>query len=222
MQGPKAYGVADALGLDFVAAMERFELRRSSVAVDDLELDIVVSRSGWSNQGGFEIYLDDPTHAEGLWHAIADAGRPLGIAPANPNPTERIENVLLSYGTDTGYDANPLELGLEDHLDLDGPAFIGRGALRRIRDEGPRRRLRGMVIGGADMAVLAHPVPFVVEGCDVGMLRAGTSSPRFSRNIGLALLTSDCEIGAVGSVRLPDGRREARVVELPFDDSLDE
>lgn len=175
---------------------------------------------GGATRGGAELFIDDPSLCESIWELVAAAGASYDIGPGAPNATERIENVLLSYGTDTGYQADPIELGLADHLDLEGPEFIGRSALRRIRDDGPRRRLTGAVIDGADIDVLAHPVPFVVDGTEIGQLRAATQSPRFDRNIGLALVEADAVSGATGRVDLPDGERGARLVGLPFDDTL--
>lgn len=228
IQGPRSFDVLDALGFGWVHDLESSEMRRATIDLkgagdggggNDV-VDLVVSRSGWSNQGGAELFLDDLRFAEPLWDAVADAGRPYDIGPGAPNATERLENVLMSYGTDTGYHADPIELGLADHLDLDGPEFIGRSALRRIRDDGPTRRLVGALVDGDDMDVLAHPVPFVVDGEVIGQLRAGTHSPRFGRNIGLALVTAEASIGTFGRVTLPDGERGAELIELPFADTL--
>ncbi|MDW3214941.1 MAG: glycine cleavage T C-terminal barrel domain-containing protein [Ilumatobacteraceae bacterium] len=219
IQGPRSTDVLGGLGFDWFCDLEPSEMRRASLDIDGDTVDLVVSRSGWSNQGGAELFIDDPSQCESIWERVAAAGASYDIGPGAPNATERIENVLLSYGTDTGYQADPIELGLADHLDLDGPEFIGRSALRRIRDDGPRRRLTGAVIDGADIDVLAHPVPFVVDGTEIGQLRAATHSPRFDRNIGLALVGADAVSGATGRVDLPDGERGARLVGLPFDDS---
>jgi aminomethyltransferase len=223
VQGPRADDVLDKMGLGWVTDLDPLETRPSSVHLNDgTDVDIVLSRSGWSSQGGAELFLDDPTRADALWDTVAAAGEAFDIGPGAPNATERIEHVLLSYGTDTGYHADPIELGLTDHVDLDGPDFIGRDALLRIRDDGPARRLRGVVIDGDDMDVLERPVPFEVGGEQVGALRAGTHSPRFARNIGLVLVDGACELGVVGTVELPDGERGAELVDLPFSESLDE
>ena len=221
IQGPKSGGVIDALGFEWFGDLDQFEQRPAVLQLHDGKaVDVVVSKSGWSTQGGCEIFLDDPEYAVELWDTVAAAGAPFGIGPGAPNPTERIESVLLSYGTDTGYDADPLELGLSDHLDLDRPDFIGQAALRRIREHGPARRLRGVVIDGPDMSPLRQPVPFSIDGGDVGRLRAATHSPRFGRNIGLALVEANRGPGDVGTVELADGERTARLVDLPFSESL--
>ncbi|MDY7106187.1 MAG: glycine cleavage T C-terminal barrel domain-containing protein [Actinomycetota bacterium] len=217
VQGPDAGAVAADLGIGWFDELDHFDLREATVA----SIPLVLSRSGWSTEGGFELFLDDPDRAEELWDAVAAAGESHGIGPGAPNAPERIENALLSYGTDSGYHADPIELGLESHLDLDGPPFIGQDALRRIRADGPRRRLRGVVIEGEGLGVLPHPVPFLADGEPVGELRAAASSPRFGRDLGLALVDAACEPGTVGTVALLDGNRKAELVTLPFEDSLD-
>lgn len=215
IQGPRADDVVDRLGVGWSAGeLDHFRLRRGRVA----GIDLLVCRSGWSHQGGVELFLDDPRHAERLWALVEEAGEPFGIGPGAPDPAERLENVLLSYGTDTGYDADPLELGLEDAIDIDGPPFVGRDALRAIRERGPARRLRGVVVHGDRLGTLAHPVPLSAGAVAVGQLRAASWSPRFGANIGLALVDAACEQWS-GTVAPPgSGPRDVTLLDLPFDE----
>lgn len=216
IQGPNATRVTDALGLDLDDLADMAH-RYATVA----GVDVWVSRSGWSSQGGFEVFCEQPDQAARLWNAVADAGEPFGIGPGAPNAQERIENVLLSYGTDTGYDADPIEIGLEDVIDMDAGDFVGRDALRRIAQRPPSRKLRGLVIDGDALDVLPHPRPVSSGAEPVGQLRAAAWSPRWRRNLGLALLDAGVEVGADVVVELelehPDERRSARVLELPFE-----
>ncbi len=214
VQGPRAGAVMASLDVD-VDDMDDFTFRPASID----GLAVTVSRSGWSGRGGYEIFLDDSRGAMRLWAVVESAGHEHGIGPGAPNPSERIENVLLSYGTDTGYDADPFELGLGDLIDLDQDEdFIGRDALRRMSDSGTRRRLLGAVVHGARLDTLAHPVQ-VSDGADVlGDLRAAAWSPRHGVNLGLALVSSDVEIGTRASAVLPTGIRDMTLVALPFDD----
>jgi glycine cleavage system aminomethyltransferase T len=216
IQGPRTCDVLEPLGLAEARDLGDFEM----MPVEVSDIPVVLSRSGWSNQGGVELFLDDPTHAERLWEIVADAGAPAGIGPGAPNPAERLESVLLSYGTDTGYDADPIEIGLEDHLDIDGPEFIGQAALRAIAERGPARRLVGAVIDGDAFGTLPRPVPLTVDGDVVGELRSGVRSPRFGRNIGLALVAADTVLGTVGDVCLPDGERRVELVSIPFEEAI--
>ena len=143
-------------------------------------VEVWISRSGWSNQGGYELFLDDPRHAPKLWEAVATAGAPFGIGPGAPNPSERLENVLLSYGTDSGYDATPIELGLSDLIDFEGDGFIGQDALREERRRGSTRRLLGVTFGGESIGTLPNPVGLHLGHRRIGQLRSAAWSPRFS------------------------------------------
>ena len=214
VQGPRAEQVMRGLGVD-VDGMDDLAMRAAEIA----GVAVVVSRSGWSTQGGYELFLDDPRHASRLWARVEAAGRDLGIGPGAPNPSERIENVLLSYGTDTGYHANPIELGLGEVIDLDGADFIGRDALLAIRADGPARRLTGVVIAGSRVDTLSHPVPMSCGADILGELRSAAWSPRFGTNLGLALLGSDVESNTRATVHLPTGVRDVATVDLPFEQS---
>jgi aminomethyltransferase len=175
-----------------------------------------VSRSGWSSQGGFELFLDDPARATRLYNLIEDAGRPFGIGPGAPNPAERIENALLSYGTDTGYDADPYELGIGDLIDCSVP-FIGRDALVSIHERGPQRRMLGAVIAGDPLDPLNQPVTLASAERSVGQLRASAWSPRFGRNLGNALVDASCQVGDRATAAFDDADRMVEFVERPFD-----
>lgn len=219
VQGPNALATMRAAGVSFVDDLDDLAHRRA--AIDGI--DVIVSRSGWSMQGGVELFLDDVMHAPRLWDSIGAAGREFGIGPGAPNAPERIENALLSYGTDTGYDADPFELGLDDSIDDSVEEFIGKEALARLRSAKPERRLRGTVIGGDRMDVLPHPRPVRIGERRIGELRAAAWSPKFERNLGLVLVGAEVEPGAVIEIDLsmdrPDEVRSGRVVDLPFESS---
>lgn len=211
VQGPQAHEVTAKLGLDGTAELDPLQFVDARIG----GVAVTVCNSGWSNQGGVEIFIDDADRAGDVWDAVWGAGEEFGIGPAAPNPSERIENVLLSYGTDTGYHADPFELGLGD-LVADGVDFVGSDALRRLRADGPRRRLRGVRLDGARMETLARPHPATVDGRPVGDLRAAAWSPRFGQNLGLALLDASVEPGSTVGVRDHETVHQGTVVTLPF------
>jgi aminomethyltransferase len=219
VQGPSTPAVLAALGCGDLTSMPHLARRRDRID----GIDVWVSRSGWSHQEGAELFLDAPVpeRALALWRAVAEAGRPFDIGPGAPNPSERIEDVLLSYGTDTGYDADPLEVGLGPLVDLDGPDFVGRDALRDVRHRGPRRQLLGAVIEGDRRPVLSRPAPLRLADRPVGELRAAAWSPRFTRNLGLALVEAGTPVGADGVAATPEGEQAVRLVALPFAEHLD-
>lgn len=219
VQGPTATAVMDDLGVPRTDDLEYFARRPATIG----PAQVLVSRSGWSHQGGVELFLDDPSEAHALWHAVAEAGRPHGIGPGAPNPAERIESVLLSYGTDTGYDANPFEVGLGDLVAFDAGPFIGDEALRHVRDAGPARRLRGIAIDGPRMQTLLRPQAILDDGGrQLGMVRAAMWSPRFGRNIGLALVDADTPLGTQARAVVDGQRRALRLVDLPFADRFED
>ncbi len=175
-------------------------------------------RAGWSNQGGFELYLLDRSRGGELWRLVAEAGKPHGIGPDAPNPIERIESFLLSYRGDTPDDIDPFEARLDRFLDLDaGIDFIGWDALMRKRAAGLRRQLVGVWIDGDSARLLEHPWPVTASSRPVGTVRAAAHSPRLGRNIGLALVAiPHNQTGTVLTAHHPTGWRDIEVADLPF------
>lgn len=216
VQGPRAIDVAADLFGGWVRELPRFRFRPASA--DGIK--VVLARSGWSGQGGFEIYLLGRQRGSDLWRLVAEAGRPWGIGPGAPNYVERMESGLLSYRADTDDDSDPFEAGLERFVDLDsGIDFIGRSALKAIRQTGPRRRRVGLFIEGAPVPPPEHPWPITADGTNeaIGTLRAAAHSPRLARNIGVALLEAPrARPGTKVTLPTPTGPRPAQVTPLPF------
>lgn len=214
VQGPLATEVVSAMFGDWVR-----DLRPFAFASADLDgIPLKVARSGWSKQGGFELYLMDGSRGIELWNLVKEAGRPWGIGPGSPNASERIESGLLSWGGDTDADTNPFEVRLGRYVDLDVPdEVIGITALRRVAAEGPRRHQVGIVLDG-DTPRPTHDRWYEVEsdGRGVGSMTCGTWSYGLGRNIGFGLLTTSCTPGDRVEVCLADGRRGATLTTLPF------
>ena len=145
LQGPKSGAVMRALFGDGIMDLKYYWLRR--VALDGIPL--VVSRTGWSGELGYEIYLQDAAHGDALWEKIMAAGLPLGLKPGHTSAIRRIEGGMLSYHADADITTNPFELGLDRlvNLEIDAP-FIGKDALRRIKETGVSRKQAGLVIDG--------------------------------------------------------------------------
>ncbi|MCP5040792.1 MAG: glycine cleavage system protein T, partial [bacterium] len=137
VQGPRADDVVADLFGDWVRELKYFWFRET-------ELDgipILLARSGWSKQGGFELYLRDAGRGTDLYNRVKEAGAPYGIGPGAPSDVERVESGLLSYGSDARFGVNPFEAGLGAFVDLDrDDNFAGKAALQRIVNEGVKRR----------------------------------------------------------------------------------
>ena len=179
---------------------------------------LLIARSGWSRQGGFEIYVDDATLAPALWDALMVAGRDLAVGPGCPNAIERIEGGLLSYGSDMTREHNPFECGLDQYCQLDRPTeFMSRGALQRIVDEGIARRIMGLRINADGLPPCHVPWPVVMGGQQIGQVSSAAWSPDFDCGVALAMLGRDhWEPGSPVEVDTPNGVRSATVASLPF------
>ena len=215
VQGPKAEDVvADLLGED-IRRIRRFHFRETEV--DGIRL--IAARSGWSKQGGFELYLIDPARGVDLWNRVREAGRPHGIGPGCPNGMERVESGLLSWGGDTDDRTNPFEVRMERYVDLDAPDdVVGIEALRRIWRDGPVRHQTGIAL---DLDGRLEPTDrwseVARDGEPIGHITAHAWSPRLETNIGLCLIGRDHGPGTRVQATLHDGRRaEGELRALPF------
>jgi dimethylsulfoniopropionate demethylase len=178
-----------------------------------------VARTGWSKQGGFEIYLDESALGGELWDALWDAGADLDVGPGAPNLIERIEGGLLSYGGDMTRANNPYECGFDAFCQLDRDIeFLGRDALERVAETGPVRRIRGLLIDADTLPTCRQPWPVHDGDRRVGQVTSVAMSPAHECGVAIAMIeTSHWEPGTSVEVAAPDGRRAATVCLLPFD-----
>ena len=185
IQGPKAVDVVADLFGDWIRDLKYFWFKETEL--DGIPL--VVARSGWSKQGGYELYLCDGTRGPTLWDKIKEAGKPYEIGPGAPNYIERLESGLLSFGADTHPDSTPFEVGMGKFVDLDREdEFIGKQALTRLSKDGPKRKLVGVIFDGDPVTFNEHPWVARVNGTIAGTIRSVCHSPRRKSNIGFALL----------------------------------
>lgn len=216
IQGPKAVEVAAALFGDWVRDLAYFGFRETTLG----DIPLIVARSGWSKQGGYELYLMDRDRGTELWDRVKDAGAPFGIGPGAPNDTERLESGLISYGADMRVQdcpATPFEMGFGPLIDLDaGHDFIGRAALLQERSHGPARRRVGLFVEG-DVPPPGHPLDLCRGSECVGFVSEIARSRRLGRVIGLGLLRADIGDEASGlEIDLPGGRCPVQLTGLPF------
>jgi len=210
LQGPKSRQLVETL---FGSRdLKYYEFFRTELA----GIPLIVTRTGWTGELGYELYLLDPARGVELWDRIMAAGKPFGLAPTGPCDIRRIEAGILNYGIDMTLDTNPYELGLERLVDLGKAAdFIGREALGKISKAPLKKKLVGIEIQGAKMEMNMTRCP-VKSG---GHLTSAVHSPRLKKNIGYALVPA--EYAAPGTrleIEAPGRIRAATVVPLPFID----
>jgi len=217
LQGPKSGEVMQALFGDSILDLKYYWLREY-----DLDgIPLIVSRTGWSSELGYELYLRDARYGDELWEKIMAAGAPFGLKPGHTSSIRRIEGGMLSYHADMDINNNPYELGLDRLIDLDGDFdFIGKSALQKIRTTGVTRQHIGLIINGP--AIRGPNTRFWTlekSGKTVGVVTSAVYSPRLEQNIALAMV--DAEVAALDTemlVNTPDGQTSAIVVPKPFYD----
>jgi aminomethyltransferase len=216
VQGPKSRQVVQALFGDKVLALRYYYFLETDLG----GIPVVVTRTGWTSEVGYEIYLRDGSRGDELWERIMEAGRPFNIRPTGPSDIRRIEGGILNHGTDITLDTNPYEVGLDRLVDLDKDAeFLGREALRRVRAEGVKRRLVGVEIEGAPIEFNMTRWPVRIESENIGQVTSAIYSPRLQKNIGYAMVpVAHAALGTEFEVETPGGAARAVVVPMPFVD----
>ena len=183
LQGPKSETLLSRLVKEPLNEVRFFRFIETEIA----GISLVIARTGWSGQGGFELYLDAPPEGERLWDTIVDAGADLDLRPGCPNLIDRIETGLLSFGNDMTLRNNPIEAGLDRFFKLGKAAeYLGQKALEQIAESGPDKRMVRLVVPGA---AIANPrETYAMEVGDAkrsGEVTSITYSPRFDCNVGL-------------------------------------
>lgn len=217
VQGPKAKDVIRVLFGEPALALRYYFFLETLLD----GIPVIVTRTGWSAEVGYEIYLRDGSRGDELWERIMAAGRPFNIRPTGPSDIRRIEAGILNWGADMTLDNNPYEVGLEWLIDPDKSAkYIGREALQRIKSQGISRKLVGIEIAGDRIGFNATKWPVVVGGQSVGQVTSAVWSPRLRKNIGYAMLRiAHATLGTKMGVEIPGvGERQATVVPKPFID----
>ncbi len=177
--------------------------------------DMAIARSGYSKQGGFEIYVDGSDIGMPLWNALMEAGKPLDVHAGCPNAIERIESGLLSYGNDMTADNTPHECGLGRFCNTQTAiGCIGRDALLRVAKEGPVKQLRAIAIEGDKIPVCDRPWILTSKGKRVGQVTSAVWSPDFKTNVAVGMVRlTHWDEGSEIEVQLPDETRAATVHE---------
>ena len=178
----------------------------------------LIARSGWSKQGGYEIYVENSKSGQALYDKLFEAGKELNVKPGCPNLIERIESALLSYGNDMDNDDNPLECGLDKYVNLNSDVkFLGKEKLKEVKKEGISRKLMGVIIEAKEINVSKSIDINNEKNSKIGELRSGVYSPHFKKVIGIAMLNKPyCEVSQTIKISINGDVFEGKVCDLPF------
>jgi len=216
VQGPRSKDLMADLFGEEVTSLRYYWFTRT-------ELDgipVIVTRTGWTSEVGYEVYLLDASKGVDLWERLMEAGRPYDIWPTGPSDIRRIEGGIFNWGADMDHSNNPFEMGLDRLVDLEIELpFMGRDALRRIKSGGIRRKIVGVEIAGERLDMNQSKWPVEAEGRPVGKVTSAIYSPRLEKNIGYAWVPVELsQVGTELTVETPVGARGASVVSMPFVD----
>ena len=213
LQGPNARAIMTDLDApDSLLALASFGVARANIA----GVDVWAARTGYTGEDGFEIFCASED-APGLWRAILEAGKAHGLEPVGlgARDTLRLEARLMLYGNDIDERTHPFEAGLGWVVKLDAGDFIGRDALRGIKETGFDRKLVGFEMTGRGIA--RHGYPIFVGGTRVGEVTSGSPGPTVGRNIGLGYVPKALsKVGTELSIEIRGKQVGAVVVTTPF------
>ena len=218
LQGPNSRDILRAAFGDAPAELKYYRF----IEYDWNGVPLVISRTGWSSELGYEIFLRDGSRGGELWDYLMEIGAPMGLHPGHTSSIRRIEAAMLSYHADMTLENNPYELGMERLVDLEMEAdFVSKAALRRIRDEGVRIRQVGLEFDGPPLTGSNDEHwPITKEGRVVGKVTSAVYSPRLEKNIALALMdVAEAGLGTQAVIEKADDRRGCVVVPKPFYDT---
>ena len=217
LQGPNSGEIMIKLFGESIKGLKYYWLKE--INLDDIPL--IVSRTGWSSELGYELYLRDGSKGNELWERIMSAGKVFGLKPGHTSSIRRIEGGMLSYHADADINTNPFELGLDRLVNLDNNInFIGKDALKKIKKEGIKKKQIGLEI---DCSALEGPNTtfwsLFSRDKKIGKVTSAVYSPRLKKNIALAMVNIEySKINSELEVQINQKKFKCIVVEKPFFD----
>ena len=217
LQGPNSAKIMQKLFGDTILNLKYYWLRE--IELDNIPL--VVSRTGWSSEFGYELFLRDGSKGDLLWEKIMSAGKEFGLKPGHTSSIRRIEGAMLSYHADVDINTNPFEVGLDRLVSFNTNVdYVGKEALTKIKKEGIKRKQVGLVL---DCEPLKGPNTtfweIIKDNKVIGKVTSAVYSPRLKKNIALAIvLINESQIGNELDIQSGNSLIKAKVVEKPFFD----
>ena len=217
LQGPNSGKIMETLFGEDINDLKYYWLRE----LDLNGIPLIVSRTGWSSELGYELYLRDGSKGDELWEKIMEAGKKFELKPGHTSSIRRIEGGMLSYHADADINTNPYEIGLGRLVNLDIDAnFIGKEALNKINTNGIKRKQVGVIL---DCKPLTGPNTnfwkIIKNGNVVGKITSAVHSPRLKKNIALAMIDIGfIKLGTTLNLEILSEKKSAIIVEKPFYD----
>ena len=214
IQGPKSFALMEKIfgksitNLKFFG-FDYFDFRGSKH---------LIARSGWSKQGGYEVYVEDTLSGLDLYDHLFEIGKEFNVKPGCPHLIERIESALLSYGNDIDLNDNPLECGFDQFVNLDNDIdFLGKEKLIKIKSEGIKKKLMGVMIN-LDTINLSKSIELKDnDNNNIGELRSAVFSPTFNKVIGLAMFNKPYwDVGLEFNINIDGVSTKGTVCNIPF------
>ncbi len=218
VQGPKAKDLLRDLVRAEVLEVKYYWSLDTAIA----GIPVVISRTGWTGEIGYEVFLSDPDRGDDLWEAIMEAGAPYGIRPIAPCEARRIEAGIFNCNSDFTLENNPFEImGLERLVEAQEADYVGKAALERIREQGVTRKLVGIEASGdPSYFEITEKRPALAGGKRVGHVTDLVWSPRLERNIGYVWVPIElADPGNDLEIEWKSGERTAaKTAAIPFID----
>ena len=217
LQGPKSKDIMVKIFGEEILDIKYYWFKRFNLN----GIDLLISRTGWSSEFGYELFLLNFDDGDALYETLMQSGKELGLHPGHTSTIRRIEGAMLSYHSDMDINTNPFELGLDKFIDLDKDFdFVGKEALLKIKEDGIKRKQVGILIHDKPMAgPNTHHWDINKDNRSIGKVTSAVYSPRLKLNIGLAIVDINfSDIGSTFTVNIDNSWVDAEIVEKPFYD----
>ena len=214
IQGPKSFKLMEKVFGEKITQLKFFGFDY----FDFKGVKHLIAQSGWSKQGGYEIYVENTLSGLELYDYFFKIGKEFNIKPGCPNLIERIESALLSYGNDMDINDNPLECGFDKYVNLNSDVvFLGKEKLKKIKSEGITKKLMGVQIETNKISLTGSIELKDEKGTKIGELRSACYSPHFEKVIGIAMIDRlFAKPSQPIKIDINDSTFNGKVCDLPF------
>ncbi|MFL2712466.1 MAG: glycine cleavage T C-terminal barrel domain-containing protein [Gammaproteobacteria bacterium] len=217
LQGPKSKDIMVKIFGNEILELKYYWFKKFKLG----NINLLISRTGWSSEFGYEMFLLKTSDGDELYETLMQEGKELGLHPGHTSTIRRIEGGMLSYHSDMDINTNPLELGLDKFIDLDGAFdFVGKDALIEIKKSGIQRKQVGLIIECEKLKGPNTKKWDIYKNQQyVGQVTSAVYSPRLEKNIALAIVDIEySDIDTSLKIKIDDEMADAIITKKPFFD----